>query len=208
LSTRPIRDRREYKGACMGIVKKIVFGDPSFTESQEKKRKLFMYLVSGGITTVANWVVYIVFDLLVQSDMMVTMFGSEFSLKIAVKQIVGWIVAVTVAYILNRITVFRSKGNVIRELLSFAGARVLSFLVLELGVMYLMVWACEAITGLPASTPMFMIASFAFTYDYLVKLINCVFVVIANYVLSKIMVFRKKDMVDYNADKKEGEENA
>ena len=192
----------------MGIVKKIVFGDPSFTESQEKKRKLFMYLVSGGITTVANWVVYIVFDLLVQSDMMVTMFGSEFSLKIAVKQIVGWIVAVTVAYILNRITVFRSKGNVIRELFTFAGARVLSFVVLELGVMYLMVWACEAITGQPVSTPMFMIAAFAFTYDYLVKLINCVFVVIANYVLSKIMVFRKKDMVDYNADKKVGKENA
>ncbi len=192
----------------MGIVKKIVFGDPSFTESQEKKRKLFMYLVSGGLTTAANWIVYILFDLLVQSDMMVTLFGNEFSLKIAVKQIVGWIVAVTVAYILNRITVFRSKGNVIRELFTFAGARVLSFLVLELGVMYLMIWACEAIMGQPASTPMFMIASFAFTYDYLVKLINCVFVVIANYVLSKIMVFRKKDMVDYNAKEKEGEDNA
>ena len=192
----------------MGIVKKIVFGDPSFTESQEKKRKLFMYLVSGGLTTAANWIVYILFDLLVQSDMMVTLFGNEFSLKIAVKQIVGWIVAVTVAYILNRITVFRSKGNVIRELFTFAGARVLSFLVLELGVMYLMIWACEAITGQPASTPMFMKASFAFTYDYLVKLINCVFVVIANYVLSKIMVFRKKDMVDYNAKAKEGEDNA
>ena len=192
----------------MDIVKKIVFGDPSFTESQEKKRKLFMYLVSGGLTTAANWIVYILFDLLVQSDMMVTLFGNEFSLKIAVKQIVGWIVAVTVAYILNRITVFRSKGNVIRELFTFAGARVLSFLVLELGVMYLMIWACEAITGQPASTPMFMIASFAFTYDYLVKLINCVFVVIANYVLSKIMVFRKKDMVDYNAKAKEGEDNA
>ena len=53
-----------------------------------------------------------------------------------------------------------------------------------------------------------MIASFAFTYDYLVKRINCVFVVIANYVLSKIMVFRKKDMVDYNAKAKEGEDNA
>ena len=192
----------------MGIVKKIVFGDPSFTESQEKKRKLFMYLVSGGLTTAANWIVYILFDLLVQSDMMVTLFGNEFSLKIAVKQIVGWIVAVTVAYILNRITVFRSKGNVIRELFTFAGARVLSFLVLELGVMYLMIWACEAITVQPASTPMFVIASFAFTYDYLVKLINCVFVVIANYVLSKIMVFRKKDMVDYNAKAKEGEDNA
>ena len=183
----------------MGIIKKIVFGDPSFNESQEKKRKLFMYLVSGGLTTVANWVVYIIFDLLVKADMMVSLFNLEFSLKIAVKQIVGWIVAVLVAYILNRVTVFRSKGNVFRELITFAGARVLSFLVLELGVMYLMIWICELITGVPASTPMTMIGSFAFTYDYLVKLINCIFVIIANYVLSKLMVFKKKDMVDYNA---------
>lgn len=73
----------------MGIIKKIVFGDPSFTESQEKKRKLFMYLVSGGLTTAANWIVYILFDLLVKSDMSVSLLGFEFSLKIAVKQIVG-----------------------------------------------------------------------------------------------------------------------
>ena len=192
----------------MGIIKKIVFGDPSFTESQEKKRKLFMYLVSGGLTTAANWIVYILFDLLVKSDMRLSVLGFDFSLKIAVKQIVGWIVAVIVAYFLNRITVFRSKGSILRELITFAGARVLSFVVLELGVMYLMVWICELITKVPVETPMTYIGSFAFTYDYLVKLINCVFVVIANYVLSKIMVFRKKDMVDYNAKTEQKPEEA
>ena len=186
----------------MGIIKKIVFGDPSFTESQEKKRKLFMYLVSGGLTTAANWIVYILFDLLVKSDMSVSLLGFEFSLKIAVKQIVGWIVAVVVAYLHKTITVFRSKGSIVRELITFAGARVLSFVVLELGVMYLMIWICELITKVPASTPMTYIGPFAFTYDYLVKLINCIFVVIANYVLSKIMVFKKKDMIDYNSDGK------
>lgn len=184
----------------MGIIKKIVFGDPGFTESQEKKRKLFMYLVSGGLTTVANWIVYVIIDLAVKNDMMLSVFGFEFTLKYALKQIVGWIVAVIIAYFLNRITVFRSKGNVIRELFSFAGARVLSFLVLEIGLLYLMIWICEMITGVPASTPMTMIGSFAFTYDYMVKLINSVFVVIANYVLSKLMVFKKKDMVDYNSE--------
>jgi len=132
--------------------------------------------------------------------MMLSVFGFEFTLKYALKQIVGWIVAVIIAYFLNRITVFRSKGNVIRELFSFAGARVLSFLVLEIGLLYLMIWICEMITGVPASTPMTMIGSFAFTYDYMVKLINSVFVVIANYVLSKLMVFKKKDMVDYNSE--------
>jgi putative flippase GtrA len=181
-------------------IKTVIFGSKELTESQEKKRKLFMYLVSGGITTLANWIVYIIVDLSVKNDMMLSVFGFEFTLKYGVKQIVGWIVAVIVAYILNRITVFRSKGNVIRELLSFAGARVLSFLVLELGLLYLMIWICEMITGVPATSAMAMIGPFAFTYDYFVKLLNSVFVVIANYVLSKLMVFRKKDMLDYNSE--------
>ncbi|MBR3248212.1 MAG: GtrA family protein [Clostridiales bacterium] len=181
-------------------IKTIIFGSKELSESQEKKRKLFMYLVSGGITTLANWIVYIIVDLSVKNDMMLSVFGFEFTLKYGVKQIVGWIVAVIVAYILNRITVFRSKGNVIRELLSFAGARVLSFLVLELGLLYLMIWICEMITGVPATSAMAMIGPFAFTYDYFVKLLNSVFVVIANYVLSKLMVFRKKDMLDYNSE--------
>lgn len=183
-------------------LKTIIVGGKDLTEKQEKIRKLFMYLVSGGLTTAANWIVYILFDLLVKSDMSVSLLGFEFSLKIAVKQIVGWIVAVIVAYFLNRITVFRSKGSIVRELITFAGARVLSFVVLELGVMYLMIWICELITKVPASTPMTYIGPFAFTYDYLVKLINCIFVVIANYVLSKLMVFKKKDMVDYNSEEK------
>ena len=61
-------------------------------------------------------------------------------------------------------------------------------------------------TGLPIDTPMTTISifgfSFGFTYEYLVKLINSVFIVIANYVMSKLMVFKNKDMVDYNSEDK------
>lgn len=184
-------------------LKTIVFGSKELTEQQEKKRKLFMYLVSGGLTTAVNWIVYIIVDLAIKHDMTVSVLGFEFAFKYAVKQIVGWIVAVIVAYFLNRITVFRSKGSILRELMTFAGARVLSFVILELGVLYLMIWACESITGVPATSAMAIIGSFTFTYDYFVKLINSVFVVIANYVLSKLMVFKKKDMIDYNAEDKE-----
>ena len=189
-------------------IKTIIFGSKDLTESQEKKRKLFMYLVSGLVTTAVNWIVYIIVDLSVKNDMMLSLLGFEFTFKYAVKQIVGFIVAVLVAYFLNRITVFRSKGNVFRELVSFFGARIISFVVLELGLFYLMIWACEGITGVPATTALTMIGPFAFTYDYLVKLINSVFIVIANYVMSKIMVFRKKDMVDYNAKTEQKPEEA
>jgi len=188
----------------MGIIKKIIVGDKGLTEKQEKIRKLFMYLVSGGITTIVNWVCYYLFDNLVKANMMVSAFGLEFSLKIAVNQIICWVISVLVAYFLNRITVFRSKGSVMRELLSFAGARVISFLVLEVGVYYLMIWGCEAITAQPHTAIMttfsVLMWSVDFTYEYLVKLINSVFIVIANYVMSKLMVFKKKDMVDYNSE--------
>ena len=43
-------------------IKTVIFGSKELTESQEKKRKLFMYLVSGALTTAANWIVYIIFD--------------------------------------------------------------------------------------------------------------------------------------------------
>ena len=199
----------------MGIIKTIVVGGKDLTEKQEKIRKLFMYLVSGGITTVVNWVCYVIFDKTVKASMPITVFGKEISLKFVINQIVCWIIAVLVAYFLNRITVFRSKGNIARELLSFAGARVISFLVLELGLYSLMIWICVAITGKPIDTPMttfhFFSKSFDFTYEYLVKLINAVFIIIANYVMSKLMVFKKQDMVDYNSEEEKessGEEEA
>lgn len=196
----------------MGIIKTIIVGGEGLTEKQEKIRKLFMYLVSGCLTTAVNWICYVAFDKLVKADMAVSLFGKEFSLKFIINQIVCFIIAVIVAYFLNRVTVFRSKGNVFRELLTFFGARILSFLVLEIGVYSLMIWACVSITGLPIDTPMavwqIIIWSFAFTYEYLCKLINSVFIMIANYVMSKIMVFKKKDMIDYNADEDKPEESS
>jgi len=193
-------------------LKTIIVGGKDLTEKQEKIRKLFMYLVSGGLTTAVNWVCYIAFDKIIPFDMTVVLLGKPFSLKYIINQIVCWIIAVLVAYFLNRITVFRSKGSILRELLSFFGARVISFLILELGCYSLMIWGCVSITGLPIDTPMvtflIFVFSFGFTYEYLVKLINSVFVVITNYVMSKLMVFKEKDMVDYNAEEKKEESSS
>lgn len=190
------------------LIKTVVFGGEGLSENQEKLRKLFMYLVSGFLTTVANWIVYIAFDKLVQSDMEIDLMITRFSLKIAVASSLAWIVSVLVAYFLNRITVFRSKGSIGRELLAFAGARVVSFLIIELGILYLMVWICELITGAGIHTPVMSIGRFDITYNYVVKLLNSVLVIIANYVMSKLLVFKKKDMVDYTEKEESSAEEA
>ena len=184
----------------MGKIKTIVFGGSGLTEEQEKWRKLFMYLVSGFFTTLSNWVVYIGFDKLVQSDMTLHPFGLSISLKIAAESLLGWVVSVLVAYFLNRITVFRSKGNVFRELLTFFGARIITFLILELGVLYLMVWGCESITGKDIDSVLFYVGPLSITFNYMVKLCNSVLVIIANYIMSKLMVFKKEDMAGTSSD--------
>lgn len=190
-------------------LKTIVVGGEHLSPKQEKFRKAFMYLVSGAITTIVNLACFKLFNLLVNNDMTVSVFGLNVSLKLAVNKVVCWVIAVLVAYFLNRITVFRSKGNVMRELLAFAGARVLSFIVFEEGLFLLTVFICTKITGMPSDTAVYTLLGIPVTYADLMNILNMVFVIIANYVLSKLMVFRKEDMVDYSkTDKAEESEES
>ncbi|MBO4449305.1 MAG: GtrA family protein [Clostridiales bacterium] len=187
-------------------LKTIVVGGEHLTPQQEKLRKIFMYVVSGGITTVVSIASFKLFNMFVPDLWKFEAFGKEISLKLAINKVVCWILAVLVAYFLNRITVFRSKGKILNELLKFAGARVLSFLIFEEGLFLLSIFICTKVTGLPSDTVVTTILGIGVTYADIMNLINLVFVMIANYVMSKLMVFKKEDMVDYS--KKDDEEQA
>ena len=186
-------------------LKTIIVGGEHLTPQQEKYRKIFMYLVSGGITTFVSLASFKLFNIFVPDLWKFNMFGKEISLKLAINKIVCWVLAVLVAYFLNRITVFRSKGKILRELLTFAGARILSFLIFEEGLFLLSIFIVSQVTGQPSDTVVTTILGLGITYADIVNLVNLIFVMIANYVLSKIMVFRKEDMVDYSKkDEAEG----
>ena len=185
-------------------LKTIDVGGEHLTPQQEKLRKIFMYVVSGGITTVVSLASFKLFNMFVPDLWKFEAFGKEISLKLAINKVVCWILAVLVAYFLNRITVFRSKGKILNELLKFAGARVLSFLIFEEGLFLLSIFICTKVTGLPSDTIVTSVLGIGVTYADIMNLINLVFVMIANYVMSKLMVFRKEDMVDYT--KKDDEE--
>ena len=81
---------------------------------------------------------------------------------------------------------------------------VLSFLIFEEGLFLLSIFICTKVTGLPSDTIVTSVLGIGVTYADIMNLINLVFVMIANYVMSKLMVFRKEDMVDYT--KKDDEE--
>ena len=128
-------------------------------------KEIFSYLVVGVLTTVVSFVTYFILTR--------TFLDPNNAIKLQIANIISWIAAVTFAYITNRIFVFESKNkNIFLEVLLFVLARVLS-LAMDMGCMFIVV------TLLKYS-------------DLIGKLVSQVVVTIANYVFSKLIVFRQK----------------
>lgn len=94
------------------------------------------------------------------------------NLDLITSNILSWICAVLFAYYTNRIFVFRSKNkNIVKEFISFTGSRVLTLL-LDTGLMLLMVETMKI-------------------DELIAKIIVQFIIVIANYIISKLIVFKK-----------------
>lgn len=84
----------------------------------------------------------------------------------------SWIIAVLFAYFTNRVIVFNSKNkNYFKEFISFTGSRVIT-LVLDTLLMILFVKTLNI-------------------NDMIAKVIVQVVVIIGNYLISKLLVFKK-----------------
>ena len=126
-----------------------------------KYREVISYLFFGGLTTVVNYAAYLL--------------TAPFFNTTTIPTAIAWVLAVIFAYVTNRIFVFHSQARgakaLLREILSFFGARVLSGIV-DVGIM----WVFADHLGFN---------------DKLMKLASNVFVVIFNYIASKLIIFRK-----------------
>lgn len=135
-----------------------------------KYKEIILYVIFGGLTTVVDWAVsfalYRLWDVPMQS----------MPWLIHVADVIAWVCAVLFAFFTNRIWVFESKRHgfwpVMGELVTFAGGRVLTLLMQEGLIAVFFTWL-----GLN---------------KYLVKIGVAVLVVIANYFISKLLVFKEK----------------
>ena len=125
-------------------------------------KEIILYVFFGGMTTIVNLVSYALFTRLLNINDYVAIFLS-------------WVLAVFFAYITNKIWVFESKSRefkeLFREITSFAAARVAT-----LGLEYVV---------------MFIGVDILFINDMLVKVFAQVLVIVANYLFSKLFIFKK-----------------
>lgn len=133
-------------------------------------RELLLYLIFGGLTTVVDWAV---------SFLLYAVWGDAIDrtvLLVHVANVLAWAAAVLFAFFTNRLWVFRSEKRgflpILGELLSFAAGRVMTLLLQELIFAVFFDWL-------------------GFN-EYVIKLVAAVLVVVLNYIISKLFVFRKK----------------
>lgn len=127
-------------------------------------KSIIAYLIFGVLTTVINIAAYYLFSRYV------------FPGSTVLCNVIAWVLAVTFAYLTNRRWVFESKVSgsaaIARECASFFASRVATLLV-DIVLMALMFDLLK-------------------WNDMLAKIISNVVVVILNYILSKLVVFRRK----------------
>ena len=133
-----------------------------------KYEEIINYLIVGILTTVVS--------LVVKWGLLFTIFNAKNSIELQASVILSWIVAVTFAYVTNRIFVFKSKNkNILKEIIGFFGARILTLL-LDMGIMWFFV------TFLKLDSNLWVIIWTMFVQ---------VLVTVLNYIFSKLMVFKK-----------------
>lgn len=143
-----------------------------------KYEEALLYLVFGVLTTVVSFLTAGISKWLLEAA------GLEVGIVSTVSTVISWICAVTFAYITNRIWVFDSTASgvkmIIAEAAGFYGGRVFT-LIVETVMMYV---GCTL---------------FSFNY-WITKIAANVIVLVLNYVISKLLVFRKHDDEKHSRD--------
>ena len=141
-----------------------------------KYTEIINYLIFGVLTTIVS--------LATKYLLLFTILDAQNGFELQIAVTVSWIVACTFAYITNRIWVFESKSKqILKEAIKFYMSRLVT-LGLEMLIMFIFV----TLLGLNSNT-----------WVIVWTIVAQVVIIIGNYVLSKLVVFKNKYIV------KEGE---
>ena len=150
------------------IMKKII-------ELYKKYEEIINYLIMGVLTTVVN--------LAVKYALLFTVLDASNATELQIAVIISWIIACLFAYITNRKFVFKSKSEkILKEFTTFVSARLFT-LVLEMLIMFVFV------TLLKLNSHLWVV---------IWSLVAQIIVIVVNYILSKLVIFKKEKKDEEN----------
>ena len=129
-----------------------------------KYKEIINYLFFGALTTIVSLATYYL--------LVITVLNPNNPIQLQIANIISWITCVTFAYITNRKYVFNSKEkNILKEIFKFYSARFL-LLLIDMILMHIFV-------------------SILHYNDKIIKIIIQIIIIISNYILSKLLIFKK-----------------
>ena len=145
------------------LIRKILSVFPKWIQDfYDKHESVLLYLIVGAMTTVIS----------IGTQYIAIYFG----LPTEINTTISWICAVTFAFFTNKVWVFKNESKTRKDWLSqaaaFYGARLVTYF-LELGFMSFTVRVLMQ-------------------NEYVMKLIAQIFILVLNYLFSKLVIFRKK----------------
>ena len=133
-------------------------------ELYKKYKEIINYMIFGGLATLVNFISYYIFAKTLNVDEVIS-------------SGLSWFCALLFRYVTNKLFVFESRKNtkreMIKEMISFFLARILSGALCDVGTFALMVKVLNI-------------------NDIIAKLVTQVMVVIVNYIFSKL-IFKKEN---------------
>ena len=144
-------------------------------ELYKKYEELINYLVMGVLATVVN--------LAVKYGLLFTVLNASNATQLQIAVIISWVAACLFAYVTNRKFVFKSKSEkILKEFTAFVSARIFT-LILEMLIMFIFV------TLLKLNSDLWVV---------IWSLVAQVVVIVVNYVLSKLVIFKKEKKNEEN----------
>lgn len=130
-----------------------------------KYKEIINYLIFGLLTTVVSLLTYYI--------LVLTILNPSNPLEIQIANIISWITCVTFAYITNKKYVFEpTNKKITKEIFEFYSSRILSLLI--------------------DMSFMFIFVSTLHLNDKIIKIIIQIIIIIINYILSKLIIFKKE----------------
>ena len=130
----------------------------------KKYEEIVAYLIVGVLNTLVSWAAWFLCAY--------TVLDAEIVWQNVALSIISWVVGVVFGYVMNRKYVFKStEPDVMKEFLQFAGGRVST-------------WALDAVM-------MVLMVNMLSINEAFSKIFVSVLVMIGNYLISKLFVFRK-----------------
>ena len=133
-----------------------------------KHEEIINYLIVGVLTTIIS--------MIVKLGLLYTILNASNPIDVQIAEITSWVIAVAFAYVTNKIFVFKSKSTkILKELLEFVSGRIVTLLI----GMFIMWFICNLLN---LNSDLWV---------FIATMIEQVVITILNYIISKIIVFKK-----------------